>query len=255
MVGNWYLVVHPLNQGPLRSLWSISVEEQFYLAWPTLTKFGGMHGIWRFSLGLLPLSLVAVFLASTFQHYLYATVWLNSIVQFQFFALGALLAIRFSGKAPNLSPRIRIFFLLAGVGLWLTASGACGIKRAGLTPIPVVMCLGYALVAVGSVLIFLSVLGYRARALPAFLVYLGKISYGLYVFHECGFLIAGFLGKKLSFFLGGQGVISSPTFIAIIERSGALAVTIVFAMLSYRYLESPFLQLKKKFTFVQSRSV
>ena len=35
----------------------------------------------------------------------------------------------------------------------------------------------------------------------------------------------------------------------------ALPATIVTGMLSYRYLESPFLQLKKRFTVILSRPV
>jgi peptidoglycan/LPS O-acetylase OafA/YrhL len=35
----------------------------------------------------------------------------------------------------------------------------------------------------------------------------------------------------------------------------ALAITIIFAALSYRFFESPFLRLKERFTFIPSRKV
>ena len=40
---------------------------------------------------------------------------------------------------------------------------------------------------------------------------------------------------------------------ALVQFGMALCVTIVMAALSYRFLETPFLRLKSRFTFVHSR--
>jgi peptidoglycan/LPS O-acetylase OafA/YrhL len=247
LVGNWYMVVHPLTTGPLRSLWSISVEEQFYVTWPFLIKAGGIRCIKAVSLALLPVSFLTILVASFRQVHPDVTVWLNSVVQFQFFALGALLAIHLSGQSLDLSPRFRAALLLAGAILWLLASGACRIKRAGFTPSPQVMLAGYAAAALGSVLIFLAVLGVAHGKLPQSLIYLGKISYGLYVFHEIGLSISGALRRVV-------GLTSHTPALFLLNGAVALSVTIILAALSYRYLEHPFLQLKRRFTFVESRS-
>jgi peptidoglycan/LPS O-acetylase OafA/YrhL len=247
LVGNWYMVVHPLTTGPLRSLWSISVEEQFYVTWPFLIKAGGMQCIKAVSLALLPVCFVTILVASFHQVHLDVTVWLNSVVQFQFFALGALLAIHLSGQSLDLSPRFRVALLLAGTILWLVASGVCRIKRAGFTASPAVLCAGYAAAALGSVLMFLAVLGIAPRKLPLSLIYLGKISYGLYVFHEIGLSISGALR-------GAVGLTSHTPALFLLNGAVALGVTIILAMLSYKYLEYPFLQLKRRFTFIESRS-
>ena len=247
LVGNWYMVVYPLTSGPLRHLWSISVEEQFYLTWPFMIKVGGMRSVKAVSLALLPASYLTIFLGSIYQNHLDVTVWLNSLVQFQFFALGALLAIYLSGGSLDLSRRTRAMMLIAGMVSWLVASGVFGIKRAGFTPSPPAMCAGYAMAALGSVLIFLGVLGIASGRLPKSLVYLGKISYGLYVFHEMGISISHSFRKT-------AGLASHTPLLFFLNAAVSLAITIVLAALSYKYLEYPFLQLKRRFTFVESRS-
>ncbi len=247
LVGNWYMVIFPLTSGPLRHLWSISVEEQFYITWPFLIKVGGMRGIKIASLAMLPISYLTIFFASIYQSHLDVTVWLNSVVQFQFFALGALLAIYLSGRTPDLSRGSRAAMLFTGLVLWLVASGAFGIKRAGFTPHPIAMCAGYASAALGSVLIFLAVLGLASGRLPGSLVYLGKISYGLYVFHEMGLSLSHLVRKA-------AGLESHTPTLFLLNVVLSLTFTIILAAFSYKHLESPFLQLKKRFTFVESRT-
>jgi peptidoglycan/LPS O-acetylase OafA/YrhL len=247
LVGNWYMVLYPLTSGPLRHLWSISVEEQFYITWPFLIKVGGMRSIQIASLAMLPASYLTIFFASVYGNHLDVTVWLNSVVQFQFFAFGALLAIYLSGGTPNFSWRSRAAMLLSGMALWLVASGVFGIKRAGFTPHPAAMCAGYASAAIGSVLIFLAVLGVASGRLPGSLVYLGKISYGLYVFHEMGMSLSHLLRRA-------AGLESHTPALFLLNVVLSLAFTILLAALSYKYLETPFLQWKKRFTLVESRS-
>ena len=247
LVGNWYMVIYPLTSGPLRHLWSISVEEQFYITWPFMIKVGGMRCVQAVSLALLPASYLAIFFGSIYQSHLDVTIWLNSLVQFQFFALGALLAIYLSGGSLDLSRRSRAAMLIAGMVSWLVASGVFGIKRAEFTPSPAAMCAGYAIAALGSVLIFLAVHGIASGRLPRALVYLGKISYGLYVFHEIGLSISHSFRQAV-------GLASHTPLLFLLNAILSLAITIALAMLSYKYLEYPFLQLKRRFTFVESRS-
>ena len=79
---------------------------------------------------------------------------------------------------------------------------------------------------------------------PPWLRYLGKISYGLYVFHG----IALYLGVYL---LGGVHTLKA--FIAYWWIG--LALTVAMAAVSYKYFESPFLRLKERFARVKSRPV
>jgi peptidoglycan/LPS O-acetylase OafA/YrhL len=252
-VGNWYILA-TAGASTLAWLWSISVEEQFYIVWPTMAKIGGTRSIAIGSIICFPLSLAAIAIAVKYQQHLEVTVWLNSIVQFQFFALGALLAICLAGGVPRLSTRLRIVSFIAGVVCWVTASGVCLIKD----PRPIhgvaSMIVGYELVSVGCLCIFLSMLGASVKHTPGFIIYLGKISYGLYVFH--GIALAGttFM-RKLLLEHGGSPYSTSAISLFLADRAAGLAITIALAALSYRYLETPWLRLKRRFTFIESRAV
>jgi peptidoglycan/LPS O-acetylase OafA/YrhL len=254
-VGNWYILANPAGPSALGWLWSISVEEQFYIVWPTIAKLGGVASIAIVSLACIPLSLIAIAIAivTTYQRHLEVTVWLNSVVQFQFFALGALLAICLSGKIPSFSRSARVTIFMAGAVCWVTASGGCLIKDPLARHTLSSMIIGYELVAVGCVCVFLSLLGASVKGIPAYVAYLGKISYGLYVFHGIALAGTSFARKYFEHFGSNHSAVGLSLFVA--DRIVALALTIALAALSYKYLESPWLRLKSRFTFVESRAV
>jgi peptidoglycan/LPS O-acetylase OafA/YrhL len=82
------------------------------------------------------------------------------------------------------------------------------------------------------------------------LVYLGKISYGLYVFHfGVIWLMSGMeiSGTDLS------GFYQWPTMWRAIYAAGMLSVTILISMASYTWLEAPCLRLKDRFFPVGTR--
>lgn len=257
LAGNWYIALHPWIQTPLRSLWSISVEEQFYLLWPILGFYGGMRALARASIVFIPVSLATIFIMSAELRYAYNTVWLNSFTQFQFFAWGALLALLLHGRVPKLNRAWRVVMGVAGIALWLISAHVTQIKRPAAFVSQWQFCLGYLLVAAGCLLLLISAFGASGRWIPRWIVRLGKISFGLYVFHEAAFLLvdeaqkhAALLVPHLDFWLDRHFVLT-----LVFNKIAALGVTIVLAALSYRFWESPFLRLKRRVTWIQSRSV
>jgi peptidoglycan/LPS O-acetylase OafA/YrhL len=104
--------------------------------------------------------------------------------------------------------------------------------------------LGYPLVALSSVGFLVSLL---VRNPPWYargrLVYLGRISYGLYVFHALGLKLAHVIGAHASF--GSR----------IVKGEGALGfvLTLTMAIVSYHALERPFLRIKERYSHVLSR--
>jgi peptidoglycan/LPS O-acetylase OafA/YrhL len=111
---------------------------------------------------------------------------------------------------------------------------------------------GWALVLLGTILFLFSVLGIPEFYVPRWLAYLGRISYGLYIFHALLFHLCFDAGEHwlprrwLALHL-------PPSVLPLVGTMLVLALTIAFAALSYRYFERPFLKLKERFTLVPSR--
>src|SRR5205085_2280502 len=102
---------------------------------------------------------------------------------------------------------------------------------------------GFPVVAVSCTLILLAALG-ATGPLPRYLVYLGKISYGLYVYHALGNVLSNRLIPVHDGFLQ-----------LALRPITALAITMVLASVSYAVLEKPFLKIKNRFSRISSRPV
>jgi peptidoglycan/LPS O-acetylase OafA/YrhL len=106
------------------------------------------------------------------------------------------------------------------------------------------MAVGHPFTALASAAVLLSVLGAQHSYLRnTVLLYLGKISYGLYVLHE----FAHFCAIRL--------VPASAPVAVLAQSIVGLILTILLASASYRWLETPFLRLKERFAHVRSRPV
>ncbi len=241
-MGNWFVVAFgwPLN-AMLSPLWTISVEEQFYLMVPGLQKMGGARAVNAVSCLFLIISYAYLLSQGLPQEH---TLFQNSLVLFQFFAAGSLLANYLQGSTPQIKLPYRALMLLAGLGLWLMANRlgfAVHFKETATRMTPVYGSL--ALLA-GTVLIFLSFLGVSEFRFPKPFLYLGTISYGLYIYHVAVLSLMHFLFRSA---WGHRGVLPAAVVLSMI---GSIAV----ASASYRWIESPFIRLKRRFELVRSKS-
>lgn len=250
-VGNWYSSVHSWTFNPISPLWSISNEEQFYLIMPLVAKFGGRRAIAISSGIFLAVSYVTLFVLAKQGSNVDYTIWANSLVQFQFFAAGGLIALILRGSAPKLNQLRRVVMVGVGLLLWFVASGVFKIKlvRYGFYQQPWQICAGYAAVLAGTILIFFAFLGAGDKWTPQWAVYLGKVSYGLYVFHVLALDLfveywpfRAYFQNDSNFAVGAALTIVAP-----------FLLTVALAALSYEYFEKPFLRLKQRFTVVKSR--
>lgn len=250
--GNWYIVRNGWIAGPIDPLWSIAVEEQFYIAIPLLAKYGG-----RRVLGIVSVVLLGISYGTTV-HYARLVYsgesgqWVNSWFQFQFFAAGALLAMWLHGRVPRWPGGLRMLAFALGTVCWIYAVMGPGVKSYDAHTTVAGAIGGWTLVLVGSMLFLLSVLGTPERYVPGWLIYLGRISYGLYIFHSLVFYLVFDIGDHaLPRLVAGWGL---P--LPMVNAIGIVLVmllSIAAAGLSYRYFERPFLKLKERFTFVRSR--
>jgi peptidoglycan/LPS O-acetylase OafA/YrhL len=161
-----------------------------------------------------------------------------------------------SPKAPKIWKRIVL--LAFSFSCWFYACyglhaifGSSGERNPGSWPL---IC-GYALAALGSVLVLVAFLGVRSNLFPKWAVYLGRISFGLYVFHDFAIqLTNGLIIRHLASFKDGiVNSIKGPIF--MMNMGLSLGITFLVAALSYRYLETPFLKMKKRHAVIESEPV
>jgi peptidoglycan/LPS O-acetylase OafA/YrhL len=250
--GNWYILHHGWIAGSVDPLWSISVEEQFYIVIPMLAAFAGRCAIAIVSCLLLALAYVTVLLYALHPTSGDNGEWTNSFVQFQFFCAGTLLALLLRGRLIRLPVPMRIVGFLLAFGCWFTAVLRFKVQSWESHPTPVGALLGWVLVLAGAVIFFLSALGTPSRFIPRWLSYLGRISYGLYLVHSLIFFLTfekavPYLRRALPA-LVLPAPIRDPVWTLVV-----LLLSIAIASLSFHYFERPFLRLKKRFTFVAAR--
>ena len=246
--GNWVMVFDGFQQATLMApLWSVSSEEQFYLLWPLVIRKASAKLIRNIAIGLLVVASSAR-LVLLLHHVHGDALWFNSFARLDSIALGILLALAFHGRSTfSLGLLARIAFLALGISAWTFVGYYCGL----LNPVPTLArgMIGYPLMSLGGAAIFLSVLGAAQDGMSLLknplLVYLGKISYGLYAFH--------LLALQLSTNLFAH---YHHSFSQTLSWLFALGMTFFLAVISYRWLESPFLRWKQKsFTHVPSGAI
>src|ERR1019366_215223 len=99
-MAGWYCIIHGGTANPMEPLWSISVEEQFYLLAPWIVKFLNRKSLYGFCV-------VVILVANAWLYHLGkvqasdTAIWFNSFVQFQCFAAGILLCLVLRGRLPD----------------------------------------------------------------------------------------------------------------------------------------------------------
>lgn len=239
--------------------WSLSVEEQFYIFWPLLIILVPEKVRKCFFVGVVFLGpLFRILLTLGYKYSLLP--FLNEfpamgIYPLTFnhidaFGLGAFIACYPIPKAK--SQLIILTFLLPVVAfLWqYLASGSIG--SSGSLGFQFIMPLGYQYIwGYTALSYYFAVLVYAVAREGLFAVflengilkYLGKISYGLYVYHNG---VIWFAGRIRDF--GVEDNLVKPLSALI-----AIVVTFILAALTYRFIEKPFLVLKDRYFPVLER--
>jgi peptidoglycan/LPS O-acetylase OafA/YrhL len=237
---NWAIAFNGYPPSVASPLWSVSIEEQFYIVWPLVIAYVGIRYIPRVAVAMLITAWITriLLMVGGVEH---PGVYTNTFARLDPIAAGAILAVALRGGSLRLSAiwRVLLSVLAVVVLIVTTRYGAYDGVRSLLT---------YPIVAGASVLLILAFL-HDENAVPRllrnqFLVLLGRMSYGLYVFH----VFAQTFVKN--FIDPGDGPIS-----LVIYFGTSLVLTMLLGAASYRWIERPFLSLKERFTVVQSRPV
>jgi peptidoglycan/LPS O-acetylase OafA/YrhL len=242
LAGNWSIVAWGWPMHTIASpLWTVSVEEQFYLLWPPIVRKVSRNRIVLAAVAMLILSTgMRIFMVAL--HGGINSVRCNTLARLDPIALGILVATALRGRIPHFSAGLRLSMLGCGIVPLVLVAHYWKIQEPESLPwIPTLT--GFPIVAASCTLIMVAFLGISAR-LPVALVYLGKISYGLYVYHALGMVLADKLVLAHSHFRQ-----------LVLRETLALTITVLLAAASYKFLEKPFLQLKKRFEVIRSRPV
>jgi len=231
--GNWACAFHGFGERSFSLLWSVSIEEQFYLTWPWVIR-SAMHSGPARVVRICAALLVTATVARVFLLWIgvaHPGIWCDTFARLDPIAAGAWFACL---RTKPLAPATRLALIFGGAAT-IAAVGAF-IDNNNSTVLP-----GYPLVAAAAIAILAGVLSPSLTPSPALraAAYLGKISFGTYVFHRAVLTLLG--------------VPFAPRTVLAGRAALGLAATIAIAALSYRYLESPFLRLKERFTVISSR--
>src|SRR5215212_5536283 len=119
--GNWVCATNGIPFSVAGPLWSISVEEQFYIGWPLLLRFFGINRIRQLAVAMLALALTTRVLLA-FYGVKHPGVWCNTLARLDAIALGAILAFVLRGRAPRINNVLRFGLCAAAfVSWWLIA--------------------------------------------------------------------------------------------------------------------------------------
>jgi peptidoglycan/LPS O-acetylase OafA/YrhL len=180
-------------------------------------------------------------------------VWYDSVVQFGCFGTGILLCLALHGKCPRFGLVLRVLLFLGSLLCWFFAVYSFHARFEDWPdPGGASLVAGYTLANLGSVGMLLSFLGVDPEVLPKQAIYLGRISFGLYVFHAFALWTMGAalfgphgLARRISHFP------QSPA----LRDVAAFALTVLVAAISYRYLETPFLRMKARHALIRSQPI
>lgn len=234
-VGNWacaFTGKYPPSVA--RPLWSVSVEEQFYIAWPLLLKTIGVRHIRALAIILLAIA-SGTRLLLAYHQAPFIAVWCNTFARLDPIAAGALLASALHGKEFRLSKAMRLVMTILGIALWIGSSRYLDLS--GPTSL-----LSYPAITLGGILLLVAALRPMGSGHWPVLAFLGRISYGLYVFHS---FILTWVNNMITRSPGAGTLLAA--------NALALLLCCLMAICSYLFLELPFLRLKSKFTYVPSR--
>lgn len=223
-------------------LWTLSVEEQFYLAWPLVVWACSRVWLGRLAIALVLLGPAVRWVSMYGLGLTNAQLYLSSFSHLDAFACGAVLATYDFAKVKR--PRLIAAGMIAATlvsGVLVAKSTGLAIRTLGWTeglrPDFGQNLWGYSLLNLTAAMVILAILRGELPGLGSpVLAYLGKISYGIYLFQRpakaiwielCEPRLSSSMPRSLVLALGALT---------------AMAVSVGLAAASYRWFEAPLLR-------------
>jgi len=244
---NFYFFSLGKWDGLLSHLWSLSVEEQFYIFWPWIMLYANRKLV-------LPFIITSIFISVGAKLLLLQTT-LGNILTFSCldgFGCGALLAWFIVYKPAFLKKLYWPALAALIIGCTLQVIRV-------LTHSKMILLPPRTLASICTCAIMISILlkkEYRPF-LPAFildnkaLIFLGKISYGIYLYHTS----VSYFGKVWLTNINAKIFSAlSEDFNFFLLRIEYFCLLVLFSFLSWKLIEEPILKLKRKFEYQSNGS-
>jgi len=228
-------------------LWSLQVEEQFYLLYPLVVLLLPRPSLRRFLLGcavtapLLRCLLALLAPDNTVARYVLMPCRMDAL------ALGglvAILALSPSDRWPS-AAQLRGGLIIAGVAVLALYTYAWNSEHGNTSFHPAMSLVGYSMNALASAFLLAVVVLRPSNTFNALLrwrplVYTGEIAYGLYLLH----IPVSWVGRKLFMSVFGMDVDGHSMISVIITFIASFLV----AGISWRFFETPILAWKDRLT-------
>lgn len=222
--------------------WSLGVEEQFYLFWPWVVKKVDRFFRWVIWFVILFVGLKVVFWIWYYKTGNTIPLYSIHITRFHCMAIGACGAILYFNKSINfLNFSYSLFTQVTVLGVFLLAA---------VNKFSVAEIINHEIISVLTVFLIVNVSSNDKALIKLdnrLLNFLGKISYGIYVYH----LLVIFLA---SIWIGPLIREIDMRFRYLAISSIVVGVTIFIAWVSYNFFEKPFLRRKDAFSLIRSSS-
>ncbi len=219
-------------------LWSLQVEEQFYLIFPLLVYVLRPRTLKGVLWALAAMSVITrILICSLYPTNVYANYVLLPC-RMDGLAFGALIAIHLREGAWEIRKQRLSWLTLS----WLTTAIICGAIAGFGCETPFNRTLGYLVSSIAASRMVLWFIWNRDSRLTQALrwkpiQYIGKISYGAYLLHEPIQWVVTSACRHLGLRWFDQGVLIVPVVIVL---------TLAAAALSWRYIEAPLMSLKER---------
>jgi len=222
-------------------LWSLAVEEQFYLIWPFVVwHVRDRKKLLQVSLGIMVAALI-LRIGLVYHGVSFGYIYPILPTRIDTLVCGGIAALLVRGPSPERLPVKRVLVASGLLVLALVLS-----MRFTSYGNQVLATFGYTAVAVCfACLIFCAQQG-RGWIVPIgelrFLQFFGRYSYGLYMYHGLLFIFLVQLAHPIQRFVHSELLGGAILVIA------SLGITLGAAVLSYHYFEAPILKLKNRFS-------